>query len=118
MVINDKGIVEQRPVVIGMEQNTDIGIKSGLQPGENIITAGLQKVRPGSPAKGVPPVHNNDSAGVTSIPPADTIPAVPANPPAANNPMPEMKNNDVKEPAATAIPEKKEGAEATKQRRL
>jgi membrane fusion protein (multidrug efflux system) len=118
MVINDKGIVEQRPVVIGMEQNTDIGIKSGLQPGENIITAGLQKVRPGSPAKGVPPVHNNDSAGVTSIPPADTIPAVPATPPATGNPMPDMKKNDVKEPAATAIPEKKEGAAATKQRRL
>lgn len=76
MIIDNKGLVEQRPIVIWMEQGMDIGIKSGINVGDNVIVDGLQKVRQGMPAKGVPKAHDPDSAGASVMPPPDKIPPV------------------------------------------
>ena len=43
----DTGIVERRYIKTGGKQDGRIQVKEGLNPGELVIVAGLQKVRPG-----------------------------------------------------------------------
>lgn len=50
MVLNEKGIVEQRVLVTSGTLGDQWLVKSGLQAGERVIVEGLQKVQPGSPA--------------------------------------------------------------------
>ena len=51
MLINDQGLVEARPVVIGQNMGDKVLIVSGLKEGEKVVLAGLQKIKPGQPAK-------------------------------------------------------------------
>lgn len=53
MVVGADGVVEARPVTLGTLEGDSWVILSGLNPGEQIIVDGLQKVQPGSPAKAV-----------------------------------------------------------------
>ena len=47
LVVTDKGLVEQRYVVLGPEEETAIVVEEGLREGESVIVEGLQRVRPG-----------------------------------------------------------------------
>jgi membrane fusion protein (multidrug efflux system) len=53
MVVRD-GVVAVQPVTTGDAQGDVWVITSGLKGGEQVIVEGLQKVRPGAPAKGIP----------------------------------------------------------------
>ncbi len=61
-VVGAKG-AEPRPVTLGQTVGDKWLVIGGLQPGDKVITEGLQKVRPGAPIKPVP-------AGSVSAPPA------------------------------------------------
>lgn len=48
-VVNDKNVVEYRPISIGAIQSDGLRVvKAGLKPGEWLVTNGLQRVRPGA----------------------------------------------------------------------
>lgn len=51
MVLGKEDIVEQRPVVLGPLQGDGWVIRSGLKVGDRVVTSGLQKLRPGQPAR-------------------------------------------------------------------
>jgi membrane fusion protein (multidrug efflux system) len=51
MVINKEGKVEQRTLVTGNTLGDKWLVKSGLAEGDLLIIEGLQKVKPGAPAK-------------------------------------------------------------------
>jgi membrane fusion protein (multidrug efflux system) len=48
-VVNDKNLVEQRPVTLGEWHGEGWIIEKGLQPGERVVTDRLMQVRPGTP---------------------------------------------------------------------
>jgi len=50
LVLNEKGIVEQRVLVTSGTQGDQWLVKSGLKAGDRLIVEGHQKVQPGSPA--------------------------------------------------------------------
>jgi membrane fusion protein (multidrug efflux system) len=54
MVVDKEGKVAPRPVKVGNEQNGSWVILGGLNPGEQVIVEGFQKIRPGAPVKAVP----------------------------------------------------------------
>lgn len=54
MVVGDGGKVAPRPVQVGNAQNGQWVITGGLQPGEQVVVDGFQKMRPGAPVKPVP----------------------------------------------------------------
>ncbi len=66
LMVNGKGVVEARPVTLGPAVGADVAVTSGLRPGERIVVAGMQKVRPGMPAKAV-----MASGGGKAAPPAE-----------------------------------------------
>ena len=51
MTVNDKGMVEPRPVEVGEWAGPEWIITSGLNPGDRVIVDGVMKARPGSPVK-------------------------------------------------------------------
>lgn len=51
MLVNNQSIVEARPVETGQNIGDQIVITRGLTDGEQLITAGLQKIKPGAPVK-------------------------------------------------------------------
>jgi membrane fusion protein (multidrug efflux system) len=53
MTIDAEGKVAPRPVKLGGMAGTDWIVTEGLKPGDKVIVSGLQKVRPGAPAKAV-----------------------------------------------------------------
>jgi membrane fusion protein, multidrug efflux system len=54
LVLNGKGKVEQRDLVLGEALGNKWVVKSGLSAGDQLIVDGLQKVKPGAEAKAVP----------------------------------------------------------------
>ncbi len=54
MLVDKEGKVAPRPVKTGIMSGDDFIIAEGLASGDQVIVNGLQKVRPGSPAKPVP----------------------------------------------------------------
>jgi membrane fusion protein, multidrug efflux system len=46
-VVNDKNVVEQRPIKVGVSRDGLAGVESGLKAGDKVIVQGQQKVRPG-----------------------------------------------------------------------
>jgi multidrug efflux system membrane fusion protein len=50
MVVNDKNIVEIKPVEVGSVEDQMIHVVSGLSKNDRVIVKGLLSVRPGSPA--------------------------------------------------------------------
>jgi membrane fusion protein (multidrug efflux system) len=53
MVVDAESKVAMRPIKTGGMTGGDFVIEEGLQPGDQVIVNGLQKVRPGSPVKTV-----------------------------------------------------------------
>ena len=51
LTVNDKGIVEPRPVQVGDWTGDAWVIIAGLKPGDQVIVDGVVKARPGSPVK-------------------------------------------------------------------
>jgi membrane fusion protein (multidrug efflux system) len=51
MVVGANNVATPRPVKVGELRGAMWEIRSGLKPGERVITDGLQKVRPGSPVR-------------------------------------------------------------------
>jgi membrane fusion protein (multidrug efflux system) len=54
MIVDKEGKVAPRPVKVGAQQGNDWVILGGLQPGEQVIVEGFQKIRPGAPVKASP----------------------------------------------------------------
>jgi len=50
-VIGADGTAQVRPVKVGLRIPNQIEILDGVQPGEKVVSEGLQKVRPGGPVK-------------------------------------------------------------------
>ena len=46
-VVNDKNVVEQRSIKVGVSRDGLTGVESGLKAGDKVIVQGQQKVRPG-----------------------------------------------------------------------
>ena len=53
MVVNNQSAVEARIVQAGQNIGDQMLINEGLVSGEQVIVAGLQKIRPGVPVKAV-----------------------------------------------------------------
>ncbi|MBM4258937.1 MAG: efflux RND transporter periplasmic adaptor subunit [Deltaproteobacteria bacterium] len=71
-VVNEKNVVEYRPVNIGAIQSDGLRVvKAGLKPEEWLVTNGLQRVRPGVtvvPQRGAMPTLEADaSAGAATV---------------------------------------------------
>jgi len=54
LVVNDKNVVEPRPVTLGSRVAGGILVKAGVKAGERVIVDGLFKSRPGTTVKPVP----------------------------------------------------------------
>jgi membrane fusion protein (multidrug efflux system) len=69
LTVDEKGMVEQRRVNLEGMTVSDWIVTGELKDGDQVIVAGLQKVRPGAPAKAVP-VEDQQSAEAGSSPTA------------------------------------------------
>jgi membrane fusion protein, multidrug efflux system len=92
MVVDAKGQVAPRTVKVGGSQNGQWVVLEGLQPGEQVMVDGFQKVRPGAPVKPVPWGAATGPAGTSAKPasapasaatPAASSPAAAASVPAS-----------------------------------
>ncbi len=61
MVVNEQGQAEMRVLQVGRAIGGDWLVLSGVQPGEQVIVEGLQKVQPGAPVKAVPAASGANS---------------------------------------------------------
>jgi membrane fusion protein, multidrug efflux system len=85
LLVNDKNIVQQRPVETGDAIDGGLRIiKGGLQPGDRVVVSGIQRAVPGSVVK---PVDVAPAAG-TPAAPAAPAPAAPAAAPGARKDKP------------------------------
>ncbi|MEJ8837161.1 efflux RND transporter periplasmic adaptor subunit [Ramlibacter sp. AN1133] len=86
MVVDTKGQVAPRTIKIGGSQNGQWVVLEGLQPGEQVMVDGFQKVRPGAPVKPVPWGASTGPAGTSTSPASAAKPAAPAPAAAASAP--------------------------------
>lgn len=83
-VIDQKNVVQARPVELGAIDNGLRVIRSGLRANERIVVAGIQRARPGAPVQPMPGRIGNDGQVITPQPPqgapgaAGGAPAAPA----------------------------------------
>ncbi|MGV3492817.1 MAG: efflux RND transporter periplasmic adaptor subunit [Ramlibacter sp.] len=68
MVVGADGKVSPRPVKIGGSQGGQWVVLEGLQPGEQVMVDGFQKLRPGAPVKPVPWGASAGPAGTAARP--------------------------------------------------
>lgn len=61
-IVNEEGMVEHRSVDLQGMTTSDWIVTGELKDGDQVIVAGLQKVRPGAPAKAVP-INGNGQSG-------------------------------------------------------
>lgn len=54
LVVNDRNVVEPRPVTLGMRLGGEVLVYAGVKPGDRVIVDGLFKARPGTEVKPVP----------------------------------------------------------------
>lgn len=107
LTVNDKGIVEPRPVQIGEWAGQEWVIAGGLKAGDKVIVDGIIKARPGSPVTiAATPAAVNGAAGAPTAPPPADKPAAPAEKPAAAPAadQPADKTAAPAKPAAAARP--------------
>ena len=67
LAVNDQNVVEFRPVKLGPLSEGLRVIREGLKPGERVITAGIQRARPGITVK---PQEAAAATGGAAAPPA------------------------------------------------
>lgn len=77
MVVDADGKVASIPVQVGVARDDQWVINSGLKGGEQVIVEGLQKVKPGAPAKAVPfaPAGAQPASAPAAAPAGATAPA-------------------------------------------
>ena len=56
-------VAKQKPVQLGGIVGNDYVVQSGLQPGEQLIVGGLQKIRDGAPVMPAPPGAMSPAGG-------------------------------------------------------
>lgn len=78
LVVNEKNVVEYRPVRLGTSVDGKRVIERGLEPGEWVVVNGLQRARPGAP---VTPERSEAAAHVASAPGRSPTPAETESPP-------------------------------------
>lgn len=78
MVVGSDGKVSPRPVKIGGSQRGQWVVLEGLQPGEQVMVDGFQKLRPGAPVKPVPWGAAAGPGGTAAAPAAPASAAAPA----------------------------------------
>jgi len=81
LIVNDKNVVEPRPVQLGRRVGSDITILAGLKGGERVVVDGLFKSRPGTEVKPLP-AKAGPAAPVPGAPPAGAPAKAPAAAPA------------------------------------
>ena len=62
LVLNEQGVVEQRLLAVDRSIGHQWLVTAGLEAGDQLIVDGLQKVRPGAPARAVSVTLDTDSA--------------------------------------------------------
>ncbi len=72
MIVDEKTIVQMRPVQVTMNVGQMYLIEAGLQAGERIIIDGLVKARPGAPVTIAPPAQAGQGAPAGATPPAES----------------------------------------------
>lgn len=74
LIVDAKGVVQQRPLVLDRAIGDAWLVSSGLAPGERVIVEGMLKVKPGIPVKAVPfdHVRQNSGGNKHAAPPAKT----------------------------------------------
>ena len=75
MLVGANNVATPRPVQLGQMRGGQWEIRSGLKPGDRVITDGLQKVRPGTPvrlagAQAQPPAQRSASSSAAAPQPA------------------------------------------------
>lgn len=83
MVVDKEGKVAPRPVKVGTQQGSNWVIEGGLNPGEQVIVEGFQKIRPGAPVKAVPWQRPGASTGSARTGAASAPASAPASDPAS-----------------------------------
>jgi membrane fusion protein, multidrug efflux system len=83
MVVDAKGQVSPRTIKIDGSQNNQWVVVGGLQPGEQVIVDGFQKLRPGAPVKAVPWTGGDTARAGTAAVPMSAPPAAAASAPAS-----------------------------------
>jgi membrane fusion protein, multidrug efflux system len=83
MVVDAKGQVSPRTIKIDGSQNNQWVVVGGLQPGEQVIVDGFQKLRPGAPVKAVPWTAGDTARAGTAAVPMSAPPAAAASAPAS-----------------------------------
>ena len=73
MVVGKDGKVVRKNVVTEGQQGSNWLVTSGIEPGDQVIVAGVQKVKEGAPAKATP--WNPDAAAANGKAPAGAAPA-------------------------------------------
>jgi membrane fusion protein (multidrug efflux system) len=112
MVLGPDGVVQPRPVKVSRAVGAAWLVDDGLKAGEQVIVEGLQKVRPGAPAKAAAPSAAASSGAASAAPaspnapPASTPPAATTKPPAAASPA-APPSSAPKPPAPAAAPDKR-----------
>ena len=71
MLVSGQSMVEARPVETGQNLGDQIMVTKGLTAGEQLIVAGLQKIKPGAPVK----VATQQPGAQTQAAPAAQTPA-------------------------------------------
>lgn len=74
LIVDAKGIVQQRQLTLDRAIDDDWLVLSGLTPGERVIVEGMLKVKPGASVKAVPFENGNKNGGKNNhaAPPAKT----------------------------------------------
>lgn len=80
LVVDDEGVVEQRPVELGSQVDDLVVVEKGLRGGERVVVNGLQRARPGARVRPVSPEPE---------PGSEPAPAATASAPEAGPPTPE-----------------------------
>ncbi|MGE4537317.1 MAG: efflux RND transporter periplasmic adaptor subunit [Desulfovibrio sp.] len=72
LLLNDKNVVEQRPVTIGFSVNDMLVVEKGLTGNERVIVSDLQRVRAGGKAEPLPDAPKSPQAAPEAVktPPA------------------------------------------------
>jgi membrane fusion protein (multidrug efflux system) len=68
MVVDAKGAVAPRTIKVGGSQGNQWVVLGGLQPGEQVVVDGFQKIRPGAPVKPVAWNAGGGPAGTAAVP--------------------------------------------------
>jgi RND family efflux transporter MFP subunit len=80
LVVNDKKLVEYRPVKLGAAEQGMRVVESGVSPADWVVVNGLQRARPGAPVDPQQAEMGVAGSPAPGGPPADKSAAVPAQP--------------------------------------